>query len=557
MANVPSFEDLRGLLQSGSVKIVPKKVAADPNQSYSEGVVDANGQVTQYVGTINGQEIPLSNDTAFIPQYKQKTVTQGEGNDAYQVQRDDMSQPPIGFRLRARSSENTGLFNDVNLGYDPQTGTVPPPKASDYYTSGSRDSSTFQNVLPVALAALGGFGGLFGGAGEIGLGATDASLGAAGAVNAAAGAGAGAGAGALTTSGTGAGALTTAGTGGAGAAGVGAGGAGVGAGGIAKGVLGAAGSVLGGGGGGLGLNPNLISGGIGTVGGLLQSQTSKDAAIKAKQDILAATNTGVTSSTFKPVGVTTAFGTSNFTTDPITGQLTGAGYTPSSAISKGVSSLTSLGQKYLTQSPEDVAAQYMLSQQSLLAPSRERQLAGIKNQLYNSGRTGLSIGGTGLRPGGGLGLSAANPELESYYNAIAQQDLQLASQAQTAGQQNVNFGANLFTQAGGLEQLAQQPLSFSSQLGGLSANYGGNAGRLGLTGTLAGANFGTGSAATNNPYASVLTGLGSPTSTLGTGFTNLLGNYLNSGQLNTNDINLINNLYGGSTNYSGGSGGYA
>jgi hypothetical protein len=146
MANVSSFEDLRGALQSGSVKIFPKKVAADPDQIYNEGVVDANGQVTHYVATINGQEIPYLNTVGLIPQYKQKTVTQGEGNNAYQVQRDDMSQPPIGFRLRARSSENTGLFNDVNLGYDPQTGTVPPPRASDYYTSGSRDSSTFQNV---------------------------------------------------------------------------------------------------------------------------------------------------------------------------------------------------------------------------------------------------------------------------------------------------------------------------------------------------------------------------------------------------------------------------
>jgi hypothetical protein len=139
--------------------------------------------------------------------------------------------------------------------------------------------------------------------------------------------------------------------------------------------------------------------------------------------------------------------------------------------------------------------------------------------LYNTGRGGLSVA-----QGGGMG--AANPEMQALANARALQDLQLASQAQQAGQQNVTFGAGLFNNAGTLEQLAQQPLSLSSQLGGLSANYGGNAGRLGLTGTLAGATYGTNANATTNPLAYLLSGLGSPTSTLGAGFTNLLGNYL-------------------------------
>jgi hypothetical protein len=170
----------------------------------------------------------------------------------------------------------------------------------------------------------------------------------------------------------------------------------------------------------------------------------------------------------------------------------------------------------------------MLNQQNLLAPDRERQLAAIRNQLQNTGRTGLSIGGTGLRPSGGLGLSAANPELESYYNAIAQQDATLAANAQQAGQQQTLFGAGLFGQAGNLEQLAQQPLSLGAQLGGQAANYGANAGRLGLTGALGGASYGTNANATTNPLAYLLSGAGSPTSTLGTGLSNLLGNYLNN-----------------------------
>jgi hypothetical protein len=86
----------------------------------------------------------------------------------------------------------------------------------------------------------------------------------------------------------------------------------------------------------------------------------------------------------------------------------------------------------------------MARQQDLLAPSRERQMAQLQNQLFQTGRGGLSVGATGMRPGGGAGLGATTPEMEAYYNALAQQDLQLANQAQTAGQEQLKFGAGLF-----------------------------------------------------------------------------------------------------------------
>jgi len=149
----------------------------------------------------------------------------------------------------------------------------------------------------------------------------------------------------------------------------------------------------------------------------------------------------------------------------------------------------------------------MESQYNLLAPSRERQMAQLQNQLFQSGRGGLSVGGTGLRPGGGLGLSASQPELESYYNAIAQQDLKLAEQAEQAGQQRTAFGTGLFSTGnrlldqyyGGqvnalspftsylgagstIESLGQQPLEMGSALGGRSASAGGNVGQYLLSG---------------------------------------------------------------------------
>jgi len=242
---------------------------------------------------------------------------------------------------------------------------------------------------------------------------------------------------------------------------------------------------------------------------------------------------------FRPVGVTTRFGSSNFQMSP-EGYLTGAGYTLTpemkayqdrlmglaggaltqaeqagqqyQPLSTAATGLFGLGQQYLAQSPEQVAAQYMSRQQDLLAPSRERQMAQLQNQLFQQGRGGLSVGATGTRPSGAAGLGATTPEMEAYYNAMAQQDAQLAAQAQQAGQQNLAFGAGLFGTGGnllnqyqtgqvgalapfqgylgatqGIEQLGQTPLDIGAQLGGRSATAGANVGRSLLEGGMAAA----------------------------------------------------------------------
>jgi hypothetical protein len=190
--------------------------------------------------------------------------------------------------------------------------------------------------------------------------------------------------------------------------------------------------------------------------------------------------------------------------------------------------LFGLGQQYLAQSPEQAAQQYMAGQQNLLAPSRERQFAQLQNQLFQTGRGGLSVGATGARPDGGAGLGATTPELEAYYNAIAQQDAGLAAQAQQAGQQQVAFGAGLFGTGGnlltqgyggqaaalgpyqaylqgatGLEALGQQPLEMGSALGGRVANPTG-ANALFQGGNAAAQTMGAANA--YNPFASALIG---------------------------------------------------
>jgi len=270
----------------------------------------------------------------------------------------------------------------------------------------------------------------------------------------------------------------------------------------------------------MGVEAAIIGGSL--LGGAMQGSSARRAAqiqADAQRD---AARMAAEESRFRPVGITTRFGQSAFEYGP-EGRVTGAGYqlTPEfqayqnrllglagqgltqaemapqqfAPLTGAGTRLFGLGEQYLAETPEQVAAKYMASQQNLLAPSRERQYAQLQNQLFQTGRGGLSVGATGMRPGGGAGLGATNPELEAYYNAIAQQDAALAAQAQQAGQQQLAFGTGLFGTgaqmfdlygrgqvgalapyqaylggAQGLEALGQQPLELGSALGGRIAN---------------------------------------------------------------------------------------
>lgn len=223
--------------------------------------------------------------------------------------------------------------------------------------------------------------------------------------------------------------------------------------------------------------PALISGGLALAGGLFGGASARSAARAQAAAQERAAQLAAEEARFRPVGVTTRFGQSNFTTDP-SGRVSGAGYTldpalrafqdrfmgltgnaltsaeggaaaaaPLGAAAQG---LFTLGQGYLAQSPQEAAQQYMAGQQNLLAPSRERQLAQVRNNLFQTGRGGLAVGATGARPDGSAGLGAANPEMEAYYNALAQQDAQLAANATREGMDQARFGAGLFATGGNL-----------------------------------------------------------------------------------------------------------
>jgi len=184
-----------------------------------------------------------------------------------------------------------------------------------------------------------------------------------------------------------------------------------------------------------------------------------------------------------------------------------AGYTPEQfqqqiipQLSTGVSSLFNLGQGYLAESPQEAAQRFVNQQQALLAPAREAQLANVRGRLFARGRGGLGVQtGTGSAP--------ASPELQAYYNALAQQDLELAARGQQAGMEQARFGAGLLTGATELgrqipaiqsqaflpletqlglartvEGLGQQPFLLSQELAAAQAGAGARAGGIYQTG---------------------------------------------------------------------------
>jgi len=269
--------------------------------------------------------------------------------------------------------------------------------------------------------------------------------------------------------------------------------------------------------------PSLVTGGLGVLGSSLSAEKAREAAQTQAQAQVEAARIAAEAAKFRPVGVTTRFGTSQFTTDA-QGNVIGAGYAASPEIkayqdrlsalaaqgltgaegapaayaplTAGAQSLFNLGQGYLQQTPEQQAAAYIAKQQALLDPSQQQQLAQLQNTLLAQGRGGLSVAQGG-------NLMPTNPELAAYYNSLAKTNLQLAAEGQQAGQQQAQFGAGLLGAGSdlmgkyyagqtaayspfataidtstGLESLAQQPLTLGTQIGAKTTAASAEAGRL-------------------------------------------------------------------------------
>jgi len=270
----------------------------------------------------------------------------------------------------------------------------------------------------------------------------------------------------------------------------------------------------------------VVSGIVGGIGGILSGGQASSAASAAAAAQREAAQRSSQMAQFRPVGLTTGFGSSRFNVNDL-GQVTEAGYTLTPELqairdrlltgagqydptqiqqqlipqlSTGVSSLFNLGQGYLAENPQEAAQRFVQQQQALLAPSREAQLANVRSSLFARGRGGLGVQtGTGGAP--------TSPELQAYYNALGRQDLELAARGQQAGMEQARFGAGLLTGATELgrqipaiqsqsflpletqlglartvESLGQQPFLLSQDLAAAQAGAGARAGQLYGTG---------------------------------------------------------------------------
>lgn len=277
--------------------------------------------------------------------------------------------------------------------------------------------------------------------------------------------------------------------------------------------------------------------GASLLGGAMQSNSNKQAAETQARAQTEAARIAADAARFRPVGVTTAFGKSNFGTDAA-GNLTSAGYelSPQMAAQRDAflaraggygmdtaeqgrvagQGLFDLGRGYLATSPEQAAQSYIQKQQELLRPGQDQAYAKLNQNLFNTGRGGFSIA-----QGGDLGMS--NPEVQAYYNSLAQRDRQLAIDATAEGRAQTEFGRGLMT--GGidltskaydpyktafglgqsLETAGQGALNIGSELGGRAAQYGANVGNTLYQGGTAAANT-MATANKANPWADAISG---------------------------------------------------
>ena len=246
------------------------------------------------------------------------------------------------------------------------------------------------------------------------------------------------------------------------------------------------------------------------VGSAMAGRSAQKAANTAANAQLESARIAAEEQRFRPVGITSRFGTSQFGFGP-EGRLESAGYSASPEIqalqerlsglygsSLGLAEtapqtsqgLFNLGQQYLAQTPDQARRQYLQEQYALLDPMRAAEEQRLGASVFARGRAGLNIGGGG------------QPELAALAGARRTQDLQLAAQAEQEARNRIGFGTGLFgtgidlqtkalapfQQQFGvsqlLEQAAQQPLDIGAQLGGRTATAGANVGQSLLTGGL-------------------------------------------------------------------------
>jgi hypothetical protein len=235
-----------------------------------------------------------------------------------------------------------------------------------------------------------------------------------------------------------------------------------------------------------------IGGGLGLLGSRSAGRSAERAADTAGQAQLEAARIAAEEARFRPVGMTTRFGTSQFGFDEA-GRLASAGYETSPDIRAlqdrlanlygstlgqaeasgrmieplrgGAENLFALGSKFMpadaniqrspeamefagllrglggqvtptSYDPNAAAQRYFEEQQAILDPARQRQEERLGASVFGRGRAGLSVGSMG------------QPELFALSQSRGEQDRMLAAQARERArqelQQDIGIGTQLF-----------------------------------------------------------------------------------------------------------------
>ena len=192
------------------------------------------------------------------------------------------------------------------------------------------------------------------------------------------------------------------------------------------------------------------------------AKATRNAANTAAEQQAAAARQAAQVASFRPVGMTTRFGSSAFDITDVGGvpRVTGASYEVSpelqaiqnqlmglaggslgfaqqaqdaaAPLGGAAQGLFNLGQQYMAESPEALRQRYFNQQQALLAQPRAEEEQRLASSVFGRGRAGLNVGAMG------------QPELAALAGARRQQDLALAASAEQAAQQQLGFGSSLF-----------------------------------------------------------------------------------------------------------------
>lgn len=229
-------------------------------------------------------------------------------------------------------------------------------------------------------------------------------------------------------------------------------------------------------------------GGITDAVGLTDIKGTRERGEQAAAAQRAAAQQAAQISAFRPVGMTSRFGTGAFDITDVGGvpRVTGARYTVSpelQAIQNQLMALTggavttaeeaqmaaqplgmaaqrlfNLGGQYISESPEMARQRVFQQMQDVRRPEQMREEERLASSVFGRGRAGLNVGSMG------------QPELFALGRAREQQRAADALAAEQAAQQQIQFGTGLFGM--GAQQLGQQYAIPTQALGPLQSYLG-------------------------------------------------------------------------------------